>query len=78
MRITINPIMVDETTCSEVEVSVAASSTVAIRAVPVDAEGVEHPSGVIGIVGDANQSDIAEFLTQISTAVEKLFGGRGF
>lgn len=78
MRIAINPIMVDDVECSEAEVSVAVSSSVALRAVPVDADGNEHPDGTIGVVGDSSAPDIATFLSQVSEAVGQLLEARGF
>lgn len=78
MRIEINPITVNDVLCSEVEVSVAVSSSVALRAVPVDTEGNEHPDGTIGVVGDASQEDVATFLAQVSAAAGQLLEARGF
>lgn len=78
MRIAITPVTVDDVLCSEAEVSVAVSSSVALRAVPVDADGNEHPDGTIGVVGDVNQEDIATFLAQVSAAAGQLLEARGF
>lgn len=78
MRIAITPITVDDVLCSEAEVSVAVSSSVAMRAVPVDADGNEHPDATIGVVGDASAPDIAAFLAQVSEAAGQLLEARGF
>jgi hypothetical protein len=81
MRIAINPITVTtdngDVVCSEAEVSVAVSNSVAIRIVPVDDEGIEYPLAATGVVGATDQPDIAEFFDAVGTAVSVLVSGRG-
>lgn len=77
MRLPINPVTVDDATCVEAEVSVAVSNSVAIRVVPVDAEGVEHPDGAVGVVGTADTDDIAVFLAVVGEATAALLAHRG-
>lgn len=64
-------------TCSEAEVSIAVSSSVAIRVVPVDGDGTEYPDAAFGIVGSSDQSDIATFFTGLSALVAPLMANRG-
>lgn len=77
MRLPISPITVDDTVCTEAEVSAAISSSVAIRVVPVDADGVEHPNGALGVVGTADQPDVAAYLEAVTAATANLLTGRG-
>lgn len=77
MRIAINPIMINDIECSEAEVSVAISSSVAIRVVPVDAGGIEYPDAFMGVVGTTAEEDILTFFNSVSNAVSTLLGGRG-
>lgn len=77
MRIPISPVTVDGIECIEAEVSVAVSSSVAIRVVPVDAAGTEYPDAFLGVVGDTSQSDVAAFLSQVSEATQQLLEARG-
>ena len=77
MRIPIGAVDIDGVVCSEAEVSVAVSDTVAMRVVPVDADGVEYPEAAVGVVGGEEQADVAVFLADVSAAVEALLAGRG-
>lgn len=77
MRLQITPITVDEAVCNEAEVSVAVSSSVAIRIVPVDGTGTEYPEAAVGIVGTSDQPDIAAFLTAVGNATQELMSERG-
>jgi hypothetical protein len=54
--------------------SLAVSESVALRVVPVDSEGVEHPEATITVVGKSG--DVEELLLTVKTAVEKLVEGR--
>lgn len=77
MRIPILPISIDEKICEEAEVSVAVSSTLAMRIVPVDQDGTEHPETALGVVGGEEQEDIALFLSIVRDAAITLLGDRG-
>lgn len=82
MRISLSvPIVVttDEGTvsCTSGEVSVAVSNSVAIRVVPVDANGTEYPDSAVGVVGSDDQSDIATFLASVADATSVLLTERG-
>lgn len=77
MRLPITPISVAGVSCSEAEVSVAVSSSVAIRIVPVDADNVEYLDAATGIVGTADQPDVAAFLAAVSDATSALITARG-
>lgn len=77
MRIPFGPITVEDKVCTEAEVSVAVSSTVAMRVVPVDGEGVEHPDGAVAVVGGDDVADIAVFLSAVRDAAIALLDGRG-
>lgn len=78
MRINITPISVESengtVSCNEVEVSVAVSNSVAIRAVPVDGDGNEYPDAALAIVGDSSDQRIAGFMEQVATGVAALLG----
>jgi hypothetical protein len=77
MRLPITPITVNDVTCSEAVVSVAVSSSVAVRIVPVDADNVEYLDAATGIVGTADQPDIAAFIAVVSDATSALITARG-
>lgn len=77
MRISIEPVVIDDIVCTEAEVSVAVSNSVAIRVVPVDAEGNEHPAAAMGVVGTQDQEDIVTFMADLTTAVDALLAARG-
>lgn len=77
MRVPITPIKVNDVECSEVEVNVAISNSVAIRAVPVDAEGNTHIAGTISVVGDDRYEDISTFMSSVAALVEDLLKTRG-
>lgn len=80
MRINTKPITVETEsgpiTCTEAEVSVAVSSSVAMRVVPIDGAGNEYADQAIGVVGDSNQPDIAIFLASVADASKVLIDGR--
>lgn len=82
MRIAIKPVTVETeigpVICSEAEVSVAVSNSVAMRLVPVDGSDNEYPAASLGIVGDSSASDIAQFLDAVKSASVVLVEGRGF
>jgi hypothetical protein len=77
MRIPFGPVTVEGQVCSEAVVSVAVSSTVAMRVVPVDAEGVEHPDAAVAVVGGDDVADVAAFLSAVRDAAIALLDGRG-
>lgn len=76
MRIPFGPVTVEDQVCSEAEVSVAVSSTVAMRVVPVDGEGVEHPDAAVSVVGGDDVADVAVFLSAVRDAAIALLEGR--
>jgi hypothetical protein len=77
MRISIPPIETDRgTPCTEANASVAISSSVAIRVVPVDPDGVEHPEVTQTIVGGPNVPDIAALMATVAAAVEAVLEDR--
>jgi NACalpha-BTF3-like transcription factor len=81
MKININTVNIEtedgNVACSEAEVSVAISNSVAMRIVPVDANGTEYPNNALGVVGDMSQEDIALFMAQVASAAADLMGARG-
>jgi hypothetical protein len=81
MRISITPITVETdngpVTCTVAEVSVAVSSSVAMRIVPVGADGTEYVANSIGIVGTSEQAEIAAFLDSVSAASQTLMQSQG-
>lgn len=81
MRLSINPIICQteagSMTCTEAEVSLAVSDTLAIRLVPVDADGTEYPDAASAIVGDSRDPEIAAFLEALTSALINLLSGRG-
>lgn len=78
MIVPIKPVEADGKTCAVANVSVAASATLALRAVPVDGDGGEHPDAAIAVVGTTDQADVAAFLTTVAEAAAELLAGRGF
>ena len=80
MRIIVHPITVETESgpvvCTEAEVSVAVSSSVAMRLVPIDGAGTQYPDQAVGIVGDNQQADIATFLSTVADASKVLADGR--
>lgn len=82
MRISLsNPIIVTtdggNISCSEAEISVAVSNSVAVRIVPVDADGNEYLMSATGVVGTVEQEDIATFMDEVASAVTMLISNRG-
>lgn len=80
MQLSIKPVTVEtdsgSVVCKEAVVSVAVSSSVAVRVVPT-CNGVEYPELAQGIVGDESTSDVANFLESVSEAARVLLDGRG-
>lgn len=74
MRIPISGVEVDGKVCVEVEVSVAVSNSVAVRAVPVDADGVEYPDHALAVVGDGSDERIGQFMAQVAAGAAALLG----
>lgn len=81
MRININPVNVETeggvVVCSEADVSVAVSSSVAIRVVPVGPDGKEYPEGTMGVVGTQDQQDIVDFMASLAVSLDSLLEARG-
>ena len=77
MRVPFGPVTVDDVVCSEAEVSVAVSSTVAMRVVPVDGDGIEHPDAALAVVGGDDVEDVTVFLAAVRDAAVVLLEGRG-
>jgi hypothetical protein len=77
MRISI-PLVETElgTPCTEANVSIAISSSVAIRVVPVDADGVEHPEATQTIVGGPSSPDVRVIMNTVALAVEAVLEDR--
>lgn len=77
MLIPISTITVEGVPCNTANISVAVSSSTAIRVVPTDAAGNEYPDAAMGIVGDSSQADIATFMDAVAAAATVLVAGRG-
>ena len=82
MRIALtHPIVVStesgDVTCTESEVSVAVSNSVAMSVVPVGPDGTIYSGSTIGIVGTSEQEDFAVFLASVSSASSVLMATRG-
>lgn len=81
MNININPVTVvtdaGPVLCTSANVSVAVSSSTAIRLVPVGPNGVEFPDAAMGIVGGETEADVAVFMVSVAAAVSTLAQGRG-
>lgn len=81
MRIQINPITVQtesgNVVCTEAEVSVAISNSVAIRVVPIDGSGTEYPGAFMGVVGTPEMDTaIADYLTSVNALTEALVNSK--
>lgn len=74
MRIDISPVTIDGSVCAQVELSVAVSNSVAIRAVPVDEDGNEYPEAALAVVGDGSDPAIAAFMEQVAAGAAALLG----
>ena len=75
----VEPIEVVPVECVAVEASVAMSATsLAIRLVPVDAKGIQHPLGTQAIVGDLSDPDIASYLVGHDKLLAELLAAKGF
>jgi hypothetical protein len=77
MRIAIQPVTVEDAVCVEADASVAVSSTVAVRVVPVDPDGGAHPEASFGVVGGADDPATAAFLATVAEATGALLTERG-
>jgi hypothetical protein len=78
MIINIKPVeLADGTVCSQARVYCAVSDSVAIRVVPVDSDGVEHPEATQSVVGDSKDYAVGAFLDVVSGYVESLVSSRG-
>lgn len=81
MRLAISPITLDTeegaVVCTEADVSLAISSSVAISIVPVDSLGQSYQHSTKAIVGDAEDADIATFLTTVDAALTGLLVAKG-
>lgn len=81
MQIQIRPITIETesstVTCSVANVSLAATDSVAIRLVPVDAQGNEYPENAIGVVGVLGDAGTDVLLDAIQTAVKTFLSSRG-
>lgn len=81
MRIQIKPTTVQTETgsavCTEAEVSVALSNSVAIRVVPVDGSGTEHPEAFTGVVGTPEMdAAIADYVSSVTALTEALVNAK--
>lgn len=81
MNVAIKPVVIETesgpVTCTEAVLSVAVSSSVAMRLVPIDGSGVQYPNDSLGIVGDGSAPDIASFLNAVLVASQTLVEARG-
>lgn len=77
MRVSINPVTVDGITCVGADVSIAISSSCAIRLVPVGPNGEEFADAAMGIIGADNEPDMATFMATVAQAVTTLATSRG-
>lgn len=71
MRVQIPQVTVNDMVCTEAEVSVAVSNSVAIRAVPVDASGELHEDAPISVVGVLEE--FPDFSAGLKNLLETLF-----
>lgn len=76
MLVPIEPVEVDGVTCTAVSVSLAVSSSLALRAVPVDADGVEVDGHVLSIVFGADDPALEGLFDALSGLVGPLIEGR--
>jgi hypothetical protein len=76
MRVSIKPIEVEGQVTEVAEVSVALSSSVAIRVVPV-VDDVPVESAGFGVVGSRGQSDTDALLGAVGEALSVFLEGRG-
>ena len=73
MKINIKPVTLEDgTVCSEGRLSAALSDSVAIRVVPVDPDGVEHPEATQSVVGGPDDYAVAAFQDVIKPYFETL------
>lgn len=81
MQIQIRPITIETesstVTCSVANVSLAATNSVAIRLVPVDAQGNEYPLASLAVVGDSSDPDIAVLLSSLEIAIAAIVNVKG-
>jgi hypothetical protein len=58
--------------CFEGNASVAISSSIAVRIVPVGPDGTEYPEDAFSFVGSLDAEDIENILAQVKLALEEL------
>lgn len=78
MHIQIFPMDVDGVLCCEAEVSVSISNSVAIRIVPIGANGEEQIDATLAIVGDHTDPEIDNFMASVRDLVQGLAESKGF
>jgi hypothetical protein len=76
MRIHINPVEVEGQTTNVADVSLAVSSSVAVRVVPVVGDAPME-SAAFGVVGSSSQPDVEALLGAVGDAVAVFLAGRG-
>lgn len=58
--------------CSEANASIAISSSIAVRLVPIDSNGNEYPEAASSLVGTLDADNFQELASQIKLALEEL------
>jgi hypothetical protein len=76
MRVNIKPVEVEGQVTTVAEVSVAVSSSVAVRVVPVLGD-VPVESAAFGVVGASGQADVDVLLGAVGEALGVFLSGRG-
>lgn len=76
MRVHILPIEVEGQVTDVAEVSLALSSSVAVRVVPV-VDGVPMESAGFGLVGSVGQADVDALMSAVGEALQAFLAGRG-
>jgi uncharacterized protein (UPF0210 family) len=76
MRVSISPVEVNGVVTDVAEASVAVSSSVAVRVVPV-VDGVPVESAGFGVVGRVGDESTDHFLLSVADAVQVLLAERG-
>lgn len=77
MIINIKPVeLADGTVCSQGRLSASVSDSVAIRVVPIDLNGVEHPEATQAVIGAKDDYAIGAFLDIFKGHVESLVRNR--
>jgi hypothetical protein len=79
MNITINPVVVDDVTCTEAALSAAVSTGASINLVPVSPDGIAYPqAGIPMLVAAVGGDDAGQaFLAAVADAVQVLAQARG-